>query len=67
MKVGLHISNFTWDGGALLARFTASPKNALSLRASYYRDRQGAMSGTAQTLHEVTATAEHQPAASRAD
>jgi len=52
-----------WSGGALYLRW-APPQSraALAVRGEYYHDRDGAISGTPQTLKEVTATLEHRPA-----
>lgn len=51
-----------WGGLALYAR-VAPPesKRAFTLRAEYYDDEDGAISHTAQTLKEVTATLELRP------
>ncbi len=54
----------TWTGVGLYARL-APPRRrgALALRAEYYADKQGAISGAAQILREVTLTFEHRPLA----
>ena len=51
-----------WYGVGLYGRF-APPgwKSAIALRAEYYDDGDGAISGTPQTLREVTLTFEHRP------
>lgn len=52
----------SWRGVGLYARL--APKNsrtAFALRAEYYDDEDGAISGLAQTLKEITATLEHRP------
>jgi hypothetical protein len=51
-----------WRGLGLYARF-APPgwRTGAALRAERYEDEDGAISGIAQTLHEVTATLEHRP------
>ncbi len=51
-----------WAGVGLYARF-APPEShtALALRGEYYDDEDGAISGIAQTLKEVTVTWEHRP------
>jgi Putative beta-barrel porin-2, OmpL-like. bbp2 len=52
-----------WSGGALYLRW-APPRSrtALALRGEYYDDKDGAISGTPQTLREFTATLERRPA-----
>jgi hypothetical protein len=51
-----------WEGLALYARFAPpESKTAVALRAETYDDDEGAISGTAQTLEEVTATLELRP------
>jgi hypothetical protein len=51
-----------WYGVGGYARFAPpDSKNAVALRAEYYDDDDGAISGTPQTLKEVTATFEHRP------
>jgi putative OmpL-like beta-barrel porin-2 len=55
--------NATWEGVALYARFAPPDgQTAVALRAEYFDDEQGAISGTAQILKEVTATLEIRPA-----
>lgn len=52
----------SWKGVGLYAR--VAPKDsrtAFALRGEYYDDEDGAISGIAQTLKEVTATLEHRP------
>jgi hypothetical protein len=51
-----------WQGAALFAR-RASPgaRTAYAVRAGYYDDEDGAISGTAQILKDVTATFEFRP------
>ena len=53
-----------WGGIGLYARL-APPEacTALALRAEYYDDQDGALSGTPQTLKEATLTLEHRPVA----
>lgn len=54
--------NAPWGGLALYARCAPSEsKNAFTLRAEYFDDEDGAISGTAQTLKEATATFEMRP------
>jgi hypothetical protein len=56
-------SDVGWAGVGLYARFAPPEgRTALALRAEYYDDEDGAISGIAQTLKEVTATLEHRPA-----
>jgi hypothetical protein len=51
-----------WSGIALYARLApVSSHTAVALRTEYYDDEDGAISGTAQTLREVTATLELRP------
>ncbi len=51
-----------WAGVGLYARFAPpDSRTAFAVRAEYYDDEDGAISGTAQTLKEVTATLEHRP------
>jgi hypothetical protein len=52
----------SWAGVGLYARFAPpDSRTAFALRAEYYDDEDGAISGIAQTLKEVTATLEHRP------
>ena len=54
----------TWWGAFLSARRAApGARTAFALRAETYDDQDGAISGTAQTLREYTATFEYRPAA----
>jgi len=54
--------NARWNGLALYARFAPpESKAALALRAEYFDDDEGGISGTSQTLEEVTATFELRP------
>jgi len=56
-------SHVTWTGVGGYARFAPpDSRTALALRGEYYDDGDGAISGIAQTLKEVTATLEHRPA-----
>ncbi|MGE0454656.1 MAG: outer membrane beta-barrel protein [Vicinamibacteria bacterium] len=52
----------SWWGAGLYARY-APPggRSAIALRAESYDDGDGAISGTAQTLRELTFTLEHRP------
>ncbi len=51
-----------WAGLGLYARFSPSEsRTALALRGEHYDDGDGAISGTAQTLKELTVTLEHRP------
>jgi len=50
-----------WHGAGLYLRQQLSPKWAAALRVEYYRDAQGLISGTAQTLAEGTLTVEYRP------
>jgi hypothetical protein len=51
-----------WWGSGLYARFAPpSSRTAFALRGEYYDDEDGAISGFAQTLKEITATLEHRP------
>ncbi len=52
----------TWQGIGLYARIAPpESRTAFALRGEYYDDQDGAISGSAQTLKEVTATLEHRP------
>jgi putative OmpL-like beta-barrel porin-2 len=54
--------NARWNGLALYARIApAQSKTAFALRTEYYDDDEGAISGTSQTLEEMTATFELRP------
>jgi hypothetical protein len=58
---GNHVS---WGGIGLYTRFAPpDSRTALVLRAEYYDDQDGAISGTPQTLKELTLTLEHRPVA----
>jgi Putative beta-barrel porin-2, OmpL-like. bbp2 len=48
-------------GVGVYARYAPDAKTAFALRGEYYDDEDGAISGTAQTLEEFTATLEHRP------
>jgi hypothetical protein len=51
-----------WKGIGLYARFAPpESRTALALRGEYYDDEDGAISGIAQTLKEITLTLEHRP------
>jgi hypothetical protein len=51
-----------WWGIGLYGRFAPpEARTAFAVRAEYYDDEDGAISGIAQTLKEVTATLEHRP------
>ena len=51
-----------WEGIALFARRAApGARTAMALRAEYYDDEDGAITGTAQILREATATFEYRP------
>lgn len=53
----------SWMGVGGYLRFAPpASRTALALRGEYYDDEDGAISGIAQTLKEVTATVEHRPA-----
>ena len=51
----------SWQGVAGYVRYQPKDWFALSPRAEWYRDRDGFTTGTAQTLKEVTLTAEVKP------
>jgi hypothetical protein len=52
----------SWVGLGLYARFAPpDSRTAFAVRGEYYDDADGAISGIAQTLKEVTATLEHRP------
>jgi hypothetical protein len=52
----------SWKGIGLYARLSPpESRTALALRTEYYDDPDGAISGLAQTLKEVTLTLEHRP------
>ena len=50
-----------WDGAEVYARFALHRRAAIALRAGYYDDRDGFLSGTPQLLVEGTATLELRP------
>jgi hypothetical protein len=51
-----------WYGVGLYGRLApVDSRTAFALRAEHYDDEDGAISGFAQTLHEVTVTLEHRP------
>jgi putative OmpL-like beta-barrel porin-2 len=50
-----------WHAAAVYARLALSPLVAIAIRAEYYDDRDGLLSGTAQVLREGTATLELRP------
>jgi hypothetical protein len=47
-----------WSGVANYVRYVFNPRNAFTVRHEYYDDHDGFTTGTAQHLHEVTATYE---------
>ena len=52
-----------WWGMGLYARYAKpTSKTAFAVRGEYYDDEDGAISGTAQTLKEITGTIEHRSA-----
>jgi len=52
----------SWKGVGLYARFAPTgSRTAVALRGEYYDDGNGAISGIAQTLRELTMTLEHRP------
>jgi hypothetical protein len=52
----------SWIGVGLYGRLAPpESRTAFAVRGEYYDDPDGAISGTAQTLKEVTATLEHRP------
>lgn len=53
----------SWFGAGFYARWAPSPssKTALALRAEHCQDPDGAISGVAQALREITLTLEHRP------
>ncbi|MBV8518971.1 MAG: porin [Acidobacteria bacterium] len=50
-----------WRGLAMYARYTLNARHAFALRAEQFRDDEGAISGTGQTLREATLTWEMRP------
>ena len=50
-----------WTGLAGYVRLGIRANEALTLRAEWFRDRDGFSTGTAQTLKELTLTYEHRP------
>jgi hypothetical protein len=51
-----------WGGIGLYARYAPpTSKTAVAMRGEYYDDEDGAISGTPQTLKEITVTLEHKP------
>jgi hypothetical protein len=52
-----------WHGAGAYARFAPpDARGALAVRAEYYDDDEGAISGIPQTLKEITGTLEYRPA-----
>lgn len=51
----------TWTGAAGYVRQELRADQAVTLRAEWFRDRDGFSTGTAQTLREITLTYEHRP------
>lgn len=51
----------TWTGVAGYVRQELRGNRAVTLRAEWFRDRDGFSTGTAQTLREITLTYEHRP------
>jgi hypothetical protein len=55
-------ANAEWWGAGLYGRYAPpDSRSAVAVRTEYYDDDDGAISGTAQTLKEVTLTFEHRP------
>jgi hypothetical protein len=55
-------SDAHWKGAGLYARFAPKDsRTAFAVRGELYDDEDGAISGVAHTLKEVTATLEHRP------
>ena len=55
-------NDVNWKGVGLYARFAPpDSRTAFALRTEYYDDEDGAISGIAQTLKELTLTLEHRP------
>jgi hypothetical protein len=54
-------ADVSWQGVAGYGRVTLSPRVALVLRAEWFDDRQGARTGSAQSLKECTFTPEFKP------
>jgi hypothetical protein len=55
-------SDAGWQGVGLYARIAPpGSRTAVAVRGEYYDDEDGAISGTAQTLKELTLTLEHRP------
>jgi hypothetical protein len=52
------VTDVTWQGVAGYARFAASPRLAFTVRGEWFDDPQGARTGYAQVLREVTLTPE---------
>jgi hypothetical protein len=50
-----------WQGAGGYARYAFDERHALAVRAEEFRDRDAAISGTAQTLREATLTYELRP------
>ena len=53
------IGNANWTGLAGIMRYPFSEKLALNLRAEYFKDSDGARTGVAQKLYEITVTPEY--------
>ncbi|MGC8834034.1 MAG: outer membrane beta-barrel protein [Armatimonadota bacterium] len=47
-----------WTGAAVYARYVVNPGRTFTLRYEWFRDRDGASTGTAQILREITLTYE---------
>lgn len=55
-------NDVAWKGVGLYARVAPKEsRTAFAIRAEYYDDQDGAISGIPQTLKELTATLEHRP------
>ena len=50
------IGDALWAGAAVYGRYQATPRLSLGARAEVFHDRDGARTGTAQTLYEGTLT-----------
>jgi len=55
------VGNATWSGIAAIAKYDVTDIHSVAVRGEYFNDRQGARTGTAQELKEVTLSWEIKP------
>jgi Putative beta-barrel porin-2, OmpL-like. bbp2 len=53
---GTYLGGVHWDGISGIAKYDISDKNSAAIRGEYFDDKDGARTGTAQKLKEVTLT-----------